>query len=196
MRRKADGSYRNQDRYGGLDQGGAVPLPGKDDKRQVVDPDVEIGEAAGSVPSPARRRRDQLAILAAVATGGALGAVSRYAISLAIPETASGFPWATFLINITGSAVLGFLVTVIPERFPRGRLVRPLLGTGFIGAYTTFSTFAVEAVLLVRAGYPATAGAYVLASVVAGLAAAWAGMIAARLIVAAGRRIQRAGEAT
>jgi fluoride exporter len=176
-----------------LDQGGAVILPGSDDKRQVIDPDMEIGEDAGSAPSPARRRRARLAILAAVATGGAFGAAGRYAISLAIPETASGFPWATFLINITGSAVLGFLVTLVPEQFPRGRLARPLLGTGFIGAYTTFSTFTVEAVLLIRAGHPATAGAYVLASVVAGLAAAWAGMIGARLIVAAERWIQQAG---
>src|ERR1700722_12411120 len=99
------------------------------------------GSRAGAgPPGSAGRRRAQLAILAAVATGGAFGAVSRYAISLAIPETTAGFPWATFLINITGSAVLGFLITLILEQFPRGRLARPLLGTGFIGAYTTFST--------------------------------------------------------
>jgi fluoride exporter len=190
----------------GPDQEEHVTSPRDDEERQVVDPDMMLGNeaapggTAGAQParpdapggSP-RGRRVQLAILAAVATGGAFGAVSRYAISLAIPETASGFPWATFLINVTGSAVLGFLVTLILEQFPRGRLARPLLGTGFIGAYTTFSTFTVEAVLLVRAGHPATAGAYVLASVVAGLAAAWAGMIGARLIVAAERWIQQAG---
>jgi CrcB protein len=175
-----------------------VTSPRDDPERQAVDPDLMTGAAgSGSLagtgpPGSARRRRARLAILGAVATGGAFGAVSRYAISLAIPDTTTGFPWATFLINITGSAVLGFLVTLLLEQFPRGRLARPLLGTGFIGAYTTFSTFTVEAGLLVRAGHPATAAAYVLASVAAGLAAAWAGMIGARLIVAAERWIQRA----
>lgn len=169
--------------------------PLDDEERQVVDPDLMPADetAAGAAPAPGGppRRRAQLAIVAAVATGGALGAVSRYAISLAIPGTASRFPWATFIINVTGSAVLGFLVPLLLEQFPRGRVARPLLGAGFIGAYTTFSTFTVEAVLLVRAGHPAVAGAYVLASVVAGLAAAWTGMIGARLAVAAGRRIQQ-----
>jgi CrcB protein len=169
-----------------------VTSPRDDEERQSVDPDLMRGDEAVPGGSP-RGRRAQLAILAAVATGGALGAVSRYAISLAIPETASGFPWATFGINISGSAVLGFLATLLMEQFPRGRLARPLLGIGFIGAYTTFSTFTVEAVLLVRAGHPAVAAVYVLASVVTGLAAAWAGMTGARLVAAAERWIQQEG---
>jgi CrcB protein len=169
-----------------------VTSPRNDEERQVTDPDlIPAGEPPGSAARPRPRRRVQLAILAAVAAGGAFGAVSRYAISLAIPETSSGFPWATFLINITGSAVLGFLVTLLRDQFPRGRLARPLLGTGFIGAYTTFSTFTTEAVLLARAGHPVVAVAYVLASVVAGLAAAWAGMISARLVAAVERWIQQ-----
>jgi CrcB protein len=166
--------------------------PPDDEERRVVDPDLmPAGESPAASGSAPRSRRVQLAIVTAVAAGGALGAVSRYAISLAIPETSSGFPWATFLINITGSAVLGFLVTLLLEQFPRGRLARPLLGTGFIGAYTTFSTFTVEAAALVRAGHPAVAVAYVLASVAAGLAAAWAGMVTARLAAAAERWLGR-----
>jgi CrcB protein len=169
-----------------------VTTPPDDEGRRVVDPDLMPASGPRETAGPApRRRRVQLALVAAVAAGGALGAVSRYAISLAIPETSGGFPWATFLINITGSAVLGFLVTLLLEQFPRGRLARPLLGTGFIGAYTTFSTFTVEAVLLVRAGHAAVAAAYVLASVVAGLAAAWAGIAAARLAAAAERWLAR-----
>jgi fluoride exporter len=166
--------------------------PPDDADREAVDPDLPPdGRPAGTSGSSPRSRRVQLALVAAVAAGGVLGAVSRYAISLAIPETASGFPWATFLINITGSAVLGFLVTLLMEQFPRGRLARPLLGTGFLGAYTTFSTFTVEAVLLVRAGHPAVAVAYVLASVAAGLAAAGAGIATARLAAAAERWLAR-----
>jgi CrcB protein len=164
-----------------------VTSPPGDPQRDPVDPDLAPeGETAGIAARPA-----QLAIVAAVAVGGVFGAVSRYAISLAIPETASGFPWATFLVNITGSAVLGFLVTLLAGQFPRARLARPLLGTGFVGAYTTFSTFTVEAVLLVRAHHPVVAAAYLLSSVVAGLGAAWAGIVAARQAAAVAGPRQR-----
>ena len=83
-----------------------------------------------------------------------LGAVSRYAISLALPSEPGRFPWGTFLVNVTGSFVLGFLLVVLLEQFPRGRLARSVIGTGFIGAYTTLSTFVVKAVELVRDGHP------------------------------------------
>jgi CrcB protein len=162
--------------------------PTGEHRHEPVDPDLALAEPGPGAP---RGRRAQLAIVAAVGAGGALGAVSREAISLAWPAAAGGFPWATFLINMSGSVVLGFLATLMLEAFPRGRLARPLIGTGFIGAYTTFSTFAVEAVTLVRDGHPGTAAAYVLGSAAGGLAAARAGMAAARLIAAAERWIQR-----
>jgi CrcB protein len=164
-----------------------VTSPPDDAQPDAVDPDlVPAAAAAGIAGRPA-----QFAIVAAVAAGGVFGAVSRYAIALAIPETATGFPWATFLVNITGSAVLGFLVTLLAGQFPRARLARPLLGTGFVGAYTTFSTFTVEAVLLVRGHHPVIAAAYLLSSVVAGLGAAWAGMAGARHAAATAQRAQR-----
>jgi CrcB protein len=157
------------------DEGPRIPL----------DPDVDFG--VDDKPGPFGRRRQPVqvegTILVALALGGALGALSRYAISLAIPTQADRFPWGTFLINISGSAVLGFLLILVIERFPRDRLARPVIGTGFIGAYTTFSTFMVEALLLVRAGRAEDAVAYLAASVMAGLAAVWIGMSAARLVL-------------
>jgi len=120
-----------------------------------------------------------------------LGAVSRYAVSLAIPTHADRFPWGTFLINISGSAVLGFILILLIEQFPRGRLARPVIGTGFIGAYTTFSTFMVETLLLIRDGHPAIAVAYLAASVAAGLAAVWIGMSGARIVLRAERWLQQ-----
>jgi CrcB protein len=129
-------------------------------------------------------------IVIALAFGGVLGAVSRYAISLALPTETARFPWGTFLINVSGSAALGFILVLVIEHFPRGRLVRPVIGTGFLGAYTTFSTFTVEAIDLVRAGHPETALAYVAGSVLAGLVAVWTGMKSARVAMRAERWLQ------
>lgn len=156
------------------------------------DPDIEIEPVRESGPStpPRRGRQVQMAIVAALALGGLLGAVSRYAISLALPTGTGQFPWATFLVNVSGSLALGFLLVLVVEQFPRGRLARPVLGSGFLGAFTTFSTFMVGALVLIRDGHPATAVAYLAASVAGGLVAAWVGMSSARLVLRTERWLQ------
>jgi CrcB protein len=93
-----------------------------------------------------------------------------------------GFPWATFWTNISGSLVLGFIVVLVIERFPPTRYVRPFFAAGFLGAYTTFSTFAVETDLLIKARHLSTAALYASGSLAGGLAAAWAGILLARLL--------------
>lgn len=133
-----------------------------------------------------RRRRIPSTTVALVGAGGAAGALARYGIAHAIPTARAAFPWATFAVNVTGSFALGALLTLLVERLPRGRAARPLLGTGVIGAYTTFSTFTVEAVLLARNGHAATAALYVVTSVVAGLLAAAAGIALVRGAVRTG----------
>ena len=120
-------------------------------------------------------------VLAAVGVGGAAGATARYWLAQAVHPGAGGFPWATFWINVTGSFALGLLIVLLLERFPPTRYVRPLLGTGFLGGYTTFSTLAVEVDRLGRHGHWETAVGYGLASLVAGLAAVFAGIALARL---------------
>ncbi len=153
-----------------------------------VDPDLLCEDQPAA--RPARRRADLL-LVGAVAAGGAAGAVVRYAVSLAMPTGAGQFPWATFLINLSGSFLLGLLLVLVMEQFPRGHLARPLIGTGFIGAYTTFSTMSVEAVLLIRDHHLAVATAYLGASLVGGLVCVWLGMLGARLGVRAERWLQR-----
>src|SRR5437879_13535193 len=125
---------------------------------------------------PARRR-----VLAAIAAGGALGAPARYGVAQVVHVARDSFPWATFWTNITGSFAIGLILVLMLERFPPTRYVRPFLATGFLGAYTTYSTFAVETDLLVRNGHAAVGLAYALASLGAGLGAVWAGMWVARL---------------
>lgn len=160
--------------------------------RSPLDPDVDFGPGGRSEPLHRRRRarRAQAIIVVALACGGVLGAVSRYAVSLALPTETARFPWGTFLINVSGSAALGFILILVIEHFPRGRLARPVLGTGFLGAYTTFSTFTVEAVELIRGGHPETALAYVAGSALAGLLAVWIGMTSARVVLRAERWLQ------
>lgn len=122
-------------------------------------------------------------LLLAVAAGGFLGAPCRYLLDRAVSERIeSDLPWGTFLVNISGAFLLGFLagIALADHLSPFGTA---LLGTGFCGAYTTFSTYMVDAVVLVRDGHPATAAIYVVTSVVAGLAGVWAGITGARLVL-------------
>lgn len=97
-----------------------------------------------------------------------------------VPVSKDTFPWATFGTNVTGSLALGFVLVLIVERFPPSRYLRAFFATGFIGAYTTFSTLVVEADTLVIAGRATLALVYVAASAIAGLLAVGAGMLAGR----------------
>jgi CrcB protein len=120
-------------------------------------------------------------VLAAIAAGGALGAPARYELALAVPTAKAGFPWSTFWINVSGSLVLGALVSLVIERWPPTRYVRPFAGIGFLGAYTTWSTFMVDTDLLVRSHHFPVAGAYVVATLLSGLLAGYTGIMAGRL---------------
>jgi CrcB protein len=121
-------------------------------------------------------------LVAAVAAGGALGGAARFGVSQALSGPSTTFPWGTLLANLSGSFLLGALLVLLLERFPPSRSLRALLGTGFCGAYTTMSTFAVDTDLLVRDGRAPVATAYVLATVAGGLVAMWAGMRLVRLV--------------
>ncbi|SDW43845.1 CrcB protein [Amycolatopsis xylanica] len=112
--------------------------------------------------------------LAVIAAGGAIGACARYGATLLWPTGATAFPWTTFAINITGSALLGVVLVLIIERATVHPLVRPFVGTGIIGGYTTFSTYAVDAQRLIGNGHALTALVYLTATLLTALAAVWA----------------------
>jgi CrcB protein len=122
-------------------------------------------------------------VLTVVAVGGIFGALARQAVLIGLPTQPGRFPWGTFWVNMSGSFVLGFLLVLLTERFPRAYLARPLLATGVLGAYTTFSTLMMESVLLVRDHHALTGAADVVVSLGAGLAAVLAGMVLARRTV-------------
>jgi CrcB protein len=111
--------------------------------------------------------------LAAIFAGGAMGALVRAWLGTVVHQPAGGWPWLTFAINISGSAALAYVATRLQERLPQSTYRRPLLGTGFCGAYTTFSTLQVEVVELARGGRVGLAVAYAAASLAAGYLAIW-----------------------
>ena len=118
-----------------------------------------------------------------VGIAGFFGAVARYQLDSLISRHARGvFPWGTLVVNITGCFLLGVLFTVSSGRLDANPALRTALTVGFVGAYTTFSTFSLQAVRLTEDGAVGLALGYVAASVAVGLLAAWGGMAAGRLI--------------
>ena len=111
--------------------------------------------------------------LAAIFAGGMIGAVLRVWIARRLVSDPDQWPWAVFIINVTGSALLAYFATRLQERLPQSLYHRPLLGTGFCGAYTTFSTMAVEILEMLDHHAYGLAVGYAAASVAAGLAVVW-----------------------
>jgi CrcB protein len=119
-----------------------------------------------------------------LALGGVLGTLSRYGLGLLFAARfGTAFPYGTLVINVTGCFVIGLVGTLAAERLWVTPELRLLIGVGFCGAFTTFSSFGYETVLLVRMGAFAQAGGYVLASNTLGLLAVFLGVKLAGLMV-------------
>jgi CrcB protein len=152
-----------------------------------IDPDLAPSDLAEPTVAPTRQRaprhrgRTRPDVLAVIALGGMLGASGRYGVAQLLLTPASGFPWATFIENLSGSFLLGLLLVLLLERFPPSRYLRPFLATGIVGAFTTMSTYQLETALLIKDGHPLTAIVYGLGSLAAGLVFAYAGILVGRL---------------
>ena len=147
------------------------PFPGL-----PVDPDVTRD---ADVPPP----RIHTTVVGVVAAGGALGAVARWALAEALPHGAGSFAWSTWVTNVLGCFLIGVLMVAVVERWPERRLVRPFLGTGILGGFTTFSTYVVDTRTMVAADRPVLGAAYLLGTLGVGLLAVVAGLrLAERLL--------------
>jgi len=117
-----------------------------------------------------------------IALGGCCGALARYLLANYVGNRlGTRFPYGTFVINITGSFAIGFFVTVLANRMALSRNLVYLIPIGFIGAYTTFSTFEFETLRLVQDGQVASAFLNVVGSVVVGFAMVWLGVVAGKV---------------
>jgi len=120
----------------------------------------------------------------AIAFGGALGALSRYWLTVSIERfNGTGFPLGTFMVNLLGSFLIGLLYIILAEKLSVADQWRPVIITGFLGAMTTFSTFSLDALLLFQQGHYNTALFYVLSSVMICIFAAYVGMQIARVLL-------------
>lgn len=119
-------------------------------------------------------------VLAVIALGGALGSTGRWALSELLGHPPDRFAWATWSANVAGCLLIGVLMAALAARPPAGpraaRLLRPFLGVGVLGGFTTFSAYALDARGLVAAGRPGAALAYLLSTLLVGLFAVYVGL--------------------
>jgi CrcB protein len=165
---------------------------GGDRRGLPVDPDIDVDQTPDPT-LPAGLPRIAPCVVLAVFVGGIFGGLARYGIGRAAPPAPAGFPWDIFAINLSGAFALAVLLVTVVEILPPTTYVRPALGTGFLGAFTTFSSLAVAADHLAAHGHPSVAALYVVASVVGGLIAAQLGLSLGRT-VARSRSAQSAGQ--
>ena len=118
-----------------------------------------------------------------IAAGGALGSIARFWVGSTISgRIGARFPYGTFVVNITACVIVGFILTLLGKRADLSPAWRFLIPIGFIGAYSTFSTYEWETLATVRAGAFFLAGLYAAGSFVLGLAAVWAGSVLAEAV--------------
>jgi CrcB protein len=117
-------------------------------------------------------------VLAVIALGGVIGAELRYGVSTVLPPGSRSFPWATVLVNVVGGFGIGVLMAVLARARRPHPLIRPLLGVGVLGGFTTFSTYSTDTYRLIDVGSPGLALGYAVLTLVAALAATLAGRAA------------------
>lgn len=125
-----------------------------------------------------------MSVYLAIALGGSLGAVSRYWVSSkTYMWVGTDFPFGTLMVNVSGSLVMGFLAIVLTEKVEISEQLRFALLVGFLGSYTTFSTFALDALQALHNGAFMKVAVYVLLSVFGSLLGVWIGYLSARLLI-------------
>ena len=149
----------------------------------AVDPDVD--------PRRLRRRHEWGShrwLLPTIGAGGMVGASARHALELAWPTPPGAFPWATFVTNASGCALIGLLMVYVVEVGAGHPLLRPFVAVGVLGGFTTFSTYTVETTALLDVGEPGLALVYLFGTLVAALLSVVAGVLAGRSALALLRR--------
>ena len=146
--------------------------------RKPIDPEVDLHQVRTS-----RLRRDDISMLTTISVGGATGAAARYLIGQGWPTPVGAFPGSTLAINILGCALIGVLMVLITEMWSRQRLLRPFLGTGVLGGFTTFSTYTVDIQRLVADAHVDIALLYLALTPICALLAVWVTATATRRLV-------------
>lgn len=164
-------------------------MSGESESSELVDPDIDL-----RVPEQRRElARSHGVVLLVIALGGGLGAIARYGLAELLPARQGEFPWGTFLTNVAGCFLIGVLMVLITETFSAHYLVRPFLGVGFLGGFTTFSTYAVEIRGLLGPGSLGVAFGYLAGTLVCAMLAVLGGVWLTRTVTS-GREVVRCRE--
>jgi CrcB protein len=160
------------------------PIPADSTREDLpIDPDLLAPEAMGpgvigpdsfAPPTPSRPRRWDVALV--IAAGGAIGGGTRWLVNQALPPSEGGFPWSTFVENVTGCFLLAVIMVFLLDVWPPHPYARPFIGIGVLGGYTTFSAYTWETRALLDAGQVVLALTYLFGSVAGGLLAVVAGL--------------------
>ena len=154
-----------------------------------IDPDTATDALANGPERSLSVLRSRWDVLLVIGAGGALGSLARWGLGELIPSTSDTFPWATFIENVSGGFAFGALMVFVRDVWHPHRYLRPFLGVGLLGGYTTFSTYMLESRhLLVDGHHLVTAFTYLGGSLLAGLSAVWVGIAAARLAAPGSQR--------
>lgn len=155
--------------------------PSSTSESDVVDPDVDLHVAHRQEWNVHRW------VVPVIVLGGMLGASARYALELLWPTPVDAFPWATFATNVSGCLLIGVLMVHVVEAGRAHPLVRPFLGVGLLGGYTTFSTYAVQTSNLLTGQRLGLALLYMFGTLAAAMIAVALGVFAARALLRARR---------
>lgn len=154
---------------------------------EPVDPDVDLRVYS--------QRRELLgshvSVLGVIAFGGGVGAIGRYGLGLLLPAHPGGFPWGTFTVNVAGCFLIGVLMALITDVWSAHRLVRPFLGVGILGGFTTFSTYAAEIHGLLHPGAVGIAFGYLAGTLIGAMLAVLAGVWLTRAVAGSARDPER-----
>ena len=151
---------------------------------EAVDPDIDL-----HVPGQRREAHTHRSVLPVIAVGGALGAAARHGLELAWPPATGALPWATLLTNVSGCLLIGMLMVHVVEGSRAHPLLRPFVGVGVLGGYTTFSTYTVQTRDLLAGGHGAVALAYLFGTLAAAMLAVVLGVVTARGLLLVRRRL-------
>ncbi len=154
----------------------------------MSDPTDPAGAPDGDPGEPRRRGELSAALLAAVAAGGVVGALARYGLGELLPHRPGEWPWATWLTNISGCLAIGVLMVLVTEVWPDRRYLRPFLGVGVLGGYTTFSTAMVDVRQQVQAGHAGLGLLYLGGTVLVAVVAVAVGWSVTMAVLRRGRR--------
>jgi CrcB protein len=144
----------------------------------TIDSDLPARQSLGRHASSVIRERWD--ILGVIAVGGALGSAARYGAGVLWPHDPSQVAWSTFAVNVAGGFLLGLLMVFVNDVWPPHRYVRPFVGVGILGGFTTFSTYMLDTHSLLAAGRLPVALLYLMGTLLVGLVAVWLGIVGGR----------------